>query len=116
MIPLNWQGLLMMWTLLAGQREFLEDLGVQKLDFRTYVLEYLSQAFGDESLDQKVRSSALTLFANRFGELRDDDEVRHKLLSVRLVKCIDGKHRRADECYFLIDTVQEVLGTNAFFV
>ena len=36
---------------LGGQREFLLELGVQKLDFRTYVLTYLSQALDDEELD-----------------------------------------------------------------
>ena len=98
---------------LGGRREFLLDLGVKKLDFRTYVLEYLSQALDDEALDPTDRKEALTLLANRFGELIQDDEVHQKLLSARLVKCTDGKYRRADECYFPNEIVQDVLGTNA---
>ena len=87
---------------LGGQREFLLHLGVKKLDFRTYVLNYLSQALDDEELDPTKRKEALTDLAKRFGELREDDEVRDKLSSVRLVKCTDGEFRRADECYFPI--------------
>ncbi len=98
-----------------GQREFLLDLGVKKLDFRTYVLQYLCQALDDEELDPTKRTEALAQLAKRFGELRNDDEVRNKLSSVRLVRCTDGEFRRADECYFPIDTVKEVLETDAFF-
>ena len=101
---------------LGGQHEFLLDLGVQKLNFRTYVLEYLSQALDDEALDPVVRNAALTLLANSFDELREDDEVRHKLSSIRLVKCTNGESRRGDECYFPDDIVQEVLGTDANIV
>ena len=101
---------------LSGLREFLLDLGVKELDFRTYVLEYVSRALDDESLDQEVRSLALTLLAKRFDELKRDDEVRQKLSAVRLVKCTDGAYRRADECYFLTDIVQEVLGNDANIV
>lgn len=101
---------------LSGQREFLLDLGVQKLDFRTYVLEYVAQALDDESLDQEVRSLALGLLAKHFDELTRDDEVHWKLSAVRLVKCTDGEYRRADECYFPTDIVREVLGNDANIV
>ena len=101
---------------LSGQREFLLELGVKKLDFRTYVLEYVSQALDDESLDQEARGLALTLLVKHFDEFTRDDEVRQTLSAVRLVKCKDGEYRRADECYFLTDIVQEVLGNDANIV
>lgn len=101
---------------LGGQREFLLELGVQKLDFRTYVLTYLSQALDDEKLDPTKRKEALANLAKRFGEMREDDEVRNTLSSVRLVQCTDGEYRRADECYFPTETIQDVMGTDAFFV
>ena len=101
---------------LSGQREFLLDLDVPELNFRTYVLEYVSQALDDESLDQKVRSLALTLLAERFDEFTRDNEVRQKLSAVRLIKCTDGEFRKADECYFQTDIVQEVLGNEANIV
>ena len=100
---------------LEGQREFLLDLGVKTLDFRTYVLRYLCPELDDEELDPTKRTEALAELAKRLGELREDDEVRDKLSSVRLVKCTDGEFRRADECYFPVDTVEEVLETDAFF-
>ncbi len=100
---------------LEGQRDFLLNLGVKTLDFRTYVLWYLCPALDDEELDPTKRTEALAELAKRFGELRKDDEVRDKLSSVRLVNCTDGEFRRADECYFPNDTVKEVLETDAFF-
>jgi len=101
---------------LGGQHEFLLKLGVQKLNFRTYVLTYLSQALDDEKLDPTKRQEAITHLAKRLSELRGDDEVRDRLSSVRLVRCTDEEYRRADECYFPIGFVQEVLETDAFFV
>ena len=71
---------------LGGQREFLLELGVQKLNFRTYVLTYLSQALDDEKLDPTKRKEAIAHLAKRFSELRGDDEVRDRLSSVRLVQ------------------------------
>ena len=98
------------------RREFLVDLGVAQLDFRTYVLNYLSPALEDEALDPTVRYAAVTLLADRFGELIGDEEVHQVLSSVRLVMCTDGQYHRADDCYFPDDLIQEVLDKDASIV
>ena len=98
---------------LDERREFLSDLGAVKLDFRTYVLKYLSRALEDETLDPTIRQAAVTLLADRRSELVDDDEAYQVLSPVRLVRCEDGGYRHADECYFPGDGIREVLGNNA---
>ena len=98
---------------LQGRREFLVDLGVAELDFRTYVLEHLSQALDDEELAPTVREEAMTLLADHLGELIDDDELHQVLSPIRLVRCRDGQYHRAADCYFPDDVIEEVLGTDA---
>ena len=98
---------------IGGRRQFLFDLGATQLDFRTYTLEHLSYAIEDEMLDPAVRREAVTLLADRFGELVDDDQVHQALSSVRFVACRDGEYRRPGECYFESSIVQEVLGDGA---
>ena len=101
---------------LGGRREFLVALGVATLDFRTYVLEHLSKALDRDELDQTDRQKAVSLLANHLGELMGDAAARKVLSSVRLVKCTNGEYRRADDCYFPDDVVQEVLGGDANIV
>ena len=98
---------------LGGRRQFLLDLGTAQLDFRSYVLEHLSYAIEDESLDPAVRREAITLISERFGELIDDDRAHQALSSVRFVICADGGYRRPRDCYFETSTVREVLGDDA---
>ncbi len=98
---------------LGGRREFLVDLGATELDFRSYVLEHLSCAMEDETLDPTIRREAVALLADRFGELINDDQVCLTLSAVRFAICSDGEYRRHVECYFEGCVVQEVLGDDA---
>ena len=101
---------------IGRRREFLTDLGVDELDFRTFVLDYLPQALEDEDLNPAVKDAAVSLLAGRLGELKDDREAHEVLVGVPLVTCADGECRRADDCYFPDELVQEVLGKNANIV
>ena len=98
---------------LEGRREFLVALGVVELDFRTYALEHLAQALDDDELPPTIRQEGVALLADHLGELIGDDEIQQALAPTRLVRCTDGEYRRADECYFPGDTIQEVLGNDA---
>ncbi len=98
---------------LGGRREFLISLGADELEFRAYVLNHLSKALEEDELDRTVRQEAVTLLADRLGELIDDDEVRQRLSLLSLVPCADEEYRRADMCYFPDTIVQEMLGDNA---
>ena len=111
----DWLGLatLVDLTALGGRKEFLRALGATELTFGTYVLRHLSCALDDETLDAEIRNAAVGLLAERFGELMDDDKIRQKLSSVRLVSCTDGKYHPAHNCYFDNADITDVLGDDA---
>ena len=98
---------------LGGRREFLVDLGVAELDFRTYVLGHLSHALDDDELAPTVREEAVILLADHLGELIDDDDIHQVLTPTRLVRCTNGEYHRAADCYFPDDVIKGVLGTDA---
>ena len=98
---------------LGGRKEFLRDLRATELTFGIYVLRHLSLALDDETLDPGIRRAAVGLLADHLGELMDDDEVRQRLSSVRLVSCTDGKYRPAHDCYFASAVISAVLGDDA---
>ena len=98
---------------LGGRREFLLDLGARNLSFRSFVRDYLPAVLEDETRNPKVREAAISLLAKRIGELGDDDEIHALLSAIPFVMCADGECRRADDCYFSNEVVQEVLGQEA---
>ena len=98
---------------LGGRKEFLRDLRATELTFGIYVLRHLTLALDSETLDPGIRRAAVDLLADHLGELMDDDEVRQRLSSVRLVSCTDGKYRRAHDCYFASAVISAVLGDGA---
>ena len=98
---------------IGGRREFLLDLGVEELDFRTYVTGHLAQALDDSALDTSIRRAAVALLADGYSALIDDAEARRVLSSVRLVRCRDGEYRRASDCYFPSSNVQDLLEEDA---
>jgi len=103
-------------TALGGRREFLQDLQMQVLDFRTYVLSLIPLALSNESLNTEKRRSVVTLLAKRLGEIKDDQEVQNTLVSLSLIECTDGKFRKASQCYFESASVNECLANGVHFV
>jgi hypothetical protein len=97
-----------------GRREFLRDLGMTELDFRTYAVERVPGAFEDDAIGPETRRAAVALLASRLGELRDDDDALAILSEIELVECGDGVFRQAGECYFDSPSVRECLGRAAF--
>ena len=53
---------------LGGRREFLRDLGMPELDFRTYVLKYLPSALKNRAVTADKRRAANVLLAKHIGE------------------------------------------------
>ncbi|MGA2792690.1 MAG: DUF3883 domain-containing protein [Roseiarcus sp.] len=97
---------------LGGRREFLSDLGMPALDFRTYAVARLPATLRDAAVTSDKRRAAVILLANRVGELRDDQEARKALASAPLIECTDGEFRQAHECYFGTSAVRECLSDN----
>ena len=98
---------------LGGRQEFLRALGVNVLDFRTFVIEYLAEALNEPSLSAEIRQNAVNLLAERFSEFMNDKEVQGLLSSSFLILCQDGSHFPATECYFPNEDVKDVLGERA---
>jgi len=100
---------------LGGRPDFLRDLGMRELDFRTYAVEFLPAALKDPSATPDKRRAAVRLLADHVGELRDDPQARQALAATPLVECTDGEFRRVGQCYFDTSTVRDCLGDNTHF-
>lgn len=98
---------------LGGRREFLRDLGMPALDFKTYAAR-LPDALLRTDISKEVRRKAILLLAERIGEIKDDQSIREGLAKTPLVECTDGIFRKAVECYFPAESVTTCLGEYAF--
>ena len=85
---------------IGGRRQFLRDLGVEELDFATYVQEEIPRVLAQNpELPSDARHHLLGLLAERLGEFRDDGELRDQLIQLPLIPCLDGSFRAAEEVY-----------------
>ena len=100
---------------LGGCQQFLRDLGMPELDFRTYAVARLPGALNDSATPAEKRRAAVQLLSSRAGELKDDQAARQALATTRLVECSDEEFRQANECYFDERAVRECLGNDARF-
>ena len=98
---------------LGGRRDLLRDLGMQALDFKTYALR-LPDALSNPDIAVEKRRRAVSLLAERIGEIRDDPQLLKALASKPLVECSDGMFHEAGVCYFYSDTVEACLGASVF--
>jgi hypothetical protein len=94
---------------LGGRREFLRDLGMPALDFKTYAAR-LPDALADLALPADKRRKAVFLLAERIGEIKDNQLIRDGLAGAPLVECTDGTFQKATACYFPSETVRSCLG------
>lgn len=81
---------------LGGRRQFLRDLGVQTLDFETYLHVHLPRVMAQQpDLPSDGRYRLLHLLAKRLGEFRDDEVLQAQLSQLPLIPCLDGSFRPA---------------------
>ena len=81
--------------------DFLKFLGAKELTFIDYAERYIPRAFDDNkntSLEAKRR--LLDILATRIGEIRENDQLRHKLTETSIVECTDGEFRQPKQVYF----------------
>ena len=97
---------------LGGRREFLRDLGMPDLDFKTYALR-LPGALSDPAIPADKRRKAVYLLAERIGEIKDDQSIRDSLAGAPLVECTDGTFQKATACYFPSESVRLCLEESA---
>ena len=97
--PLNLAGFVDLQAV-GGRPQFLRDLGLQELDFETYVHEHIPRVLAQNpDLPSDASHRLLQLLANRLGEIRDDGELREQLSELPLIPCMDGSFRAARETY-----------------
>jgi len=101
---------------LPGLRGFLETVGVDTLDLKTYLRRLPAQvdAFGD-ALGDEQRRLILRLLADRLGEFRDDEGIREGLRRLPLASTEHG-WIHPDAAYFASEDVANALGATASIV
>jgi hypothetical protein len=98
--PLQLAGLVDV-SAIGGRRHFLHDLGVQELDFDTYLHTLLPRVLVQQpDLPADGRHRLLHLLARRLGEFRDDETLQAQLSQLPLIPCLDGSFRPAVSVYF----------------
>ena len=96
---------------LAGLSDFLKSLGIRELNFESYAMRYIPEAFASgnhATIDTKLKHIAN--LEVRIGEIRGNRSLRDQLAAVNIVECVDGDFRRPSEVYFPSDTIKRVLG------
>ncbi|MCC6602464.1 MAG: sensor histidine kinase [Anaerolineae bacterium] len=106
--PLQLAGLVDV-TAIGGRRHFLQDLGVQSLDFDTYLHTLLPRVLAQQpDLPADGRHRLLHLLARRLGEFRDDETLQAQLSQLPLIPCLDGSFRPAVSVYFSREVMDQL--------
>ena len=89
---------------------FLQELGVRQLTFEDYAGQYVPKAFAkDSTVDKETKRKLLATLERHIGGIRDNDQVRAKLSTTRIVECEDGEFRQPGRTYFRTEEVERVL-------
>ncbi len=95
---------------IGGRPQFLRDLGVQELDFETYLYEQLPRILTQRpDIPSDARHQLVQLLAERLGEFRDDRNLQSQLSELPLVACLDGSFWAANTVFATRD-VKKLLG------
>ncbi len=95
---------------IGGRPQFLHDLGVQELDFETYLYEQLPHILTQRlDIPSDARHRLVQLLAERLGEFRDDRDLQLQLSELPLVACLDGSFWAANTVFAKRD-VKRLLG------
>ena len=106
--PLRLAGLVDVQAI-GGRRQFLHDLGVQELDFDTYLHTLLPRVLAQQpDLPADGRHRLLHLLAKRLGEFRDDEALQEQLQQLPLIPCLDGTFRPAESVYFSREVMDQL--------
>lgn len=106
--PLRLAGLVDVQAI-GGRRQFLHDLGVQELDFDTYLHTLLPRVLAQQpDLPADGRHRLLHLLAKRLGEFRDDEVLQAQFGQLPLIPCLDGSFRPAESVYFSREVVDQL--------
>jgi hypothetical protein len=97
---------------LGGRREFLETvLHVNKLDFVTYVRDWIPSVLKANQLTAENRLGLIQVMAEYLGKLQGQTDLQEKLSNIPLVWCGKESFFPAQKVCFDSKRVKEVLGT-----
>jgi hypothetical protein len=96
----------------AGHVDFIRSLGARELSLHEYATLHVPKAVRG-GIDAALRRELVTLLAQQFGRLSDNEEARIALRDLPLIECADGEFRAATSCYFDSAVVRDALGPEA---
>jgi hypothetical protein len=95
---------------LGGRREFLEStLSVSRLDFVTYVRDWVPLVIKTRKLDRESRFRLLKVLAENLGKLQGQTDLQKTLAELELVWCGDDLFLPARSVYFDSKDIRIVL-------
>ena len=93
-----------------GLLDFLRSLGVRELTFNDYAINYIPEAFSDNStVSTDAKRELLEILERHIGEIRDNDDLKSALTRLNIVECSDGMFRQPDDVYFPSDDIMSIL-------
>jgi hypothetical protein len=96
---------------LGGRSEFLENaLRVEKLDFITYVRDWIPLALETNQLSSENRHSLIQVMAEYLGKLQGHEDLQEMLSELPLVWCGGEDFFPAEEVCFDSESIKDVLG------
>jgi hypothetical protein len=96
---------------LGGRREFLETtLDVSRLDFLTYVRDWVPQVLATRQLDKSSRFRLLKVLAENLGKLQGQADLQKRLTDLPLVWCGEEVFDSGRKVYFDSKIVRKVIG------
>lgn len=97
---------------LGGRSDFLAiDLRVKKLNFVTYVLDWVPKIAGEpDRFSKHARRALIQLLALNLGQIRDNPEIHAMLKKLPVVECMDNSFSSANQVYFKSEIIT-ILGT-----
>ena len=99
-----------------GLLDFLRSLGIRGLTFNDYAMNYIPEAFSDNStVSTDAKRELLEILERHIGEIRNNHDLRSTLTRLNIVECSDGMFRQPDDVYFPSDDIMSILEGYASF-
>ena len=101
---------------LGGGRELLERfLGVQRLDFITYVRDWVPSVVKNGGLGREEKQALIRILAENLGRLRDHPEIQTILAGLPIVWCGGDEFNPSSVVWFDNHEVRQVMGSEIKF-
>ncbi|MBW6475023.1 MAG: DUF3883 domain-containing protein, partial [Anaerolineaceae bacterium] len=97
---------------LGGRRDFLQEyLKVPKLDFHTYVSDWVPDVIRNHDLGAAEKHELIKILAEHRSNLVGDDDLREMLSTLPIIWCEEEEFYPASEVWFNTQEVHDVLGS-----